>query len=105
MCCDNLLCETVSGKVYNAECSDCGEIFVVMFNNVVLVHDEEGYRDLVRKVRGCYDANVVASECAQPSGYVVFQTNSNSIKLSFSLQELRELNYLLETAYMESVNL
>lgn len=96
-CFSHSLCKTNNGEVF---LSDCGRCFKVIFNNIVLIHGYESYLQYFKNVENCHYS--IKDDSDQETRDIVFSTMSNCMILCFSVTEIAELYYLLQSALIEA---
>ncbi|GLR16934.1 hypothetical protein GCM10007940_15490 [Portibacter lacus] len=73
-----------------------------MFNNIVLFQNSINFHCFYENGQECYHS--VKNDREKNKRDIVFTTVIENIKLAFSVNEIRELWYLLESAHLESKN-
>ena len=96
-CFNQSLCKTNSGEVF---LSNCGQCFKVIFNNIVLIHGYESYLTYFKNIENCHYS--IKGDSDQETRDIVFSTFSNCMILCFSVTEIAELYYLLQSALIEA---
>jgi len=99
MCFREVLCQTNDGEV---ALSCCGNHYKVSFFHLVMVYDKEDFSGLYRSLHQCLRE---VKHCKnKETKSIIFSTPLNSMRLRFSVSDIEQLHYLIETAYFETKN-
>lgn len=96
-CFNTHLCTTNNGQV---SLSNCGRCYRINFNNIMIFQGYEEYLGFFKKVEDCHYA--VKDDTDISTRDIVFGTCSTFMILCFSVQEIAELYYLLQSALIEA---
>ncbi|MEM7368301.1 MAG: DUF6686 family protein [Bacteroidota bacterium] len=94
MCSYQLLSQGPLGSI--RWCKTCGT-FNILFNNISFSFKPEAFQKFKRNVSDCY-AHYSQSNCAVKKRDIVFNTSSAGVHFVFSVNELGELLFLMQTA-------
>ena len=96
-CFNYSLCKTNNGEVL---LSACGRNYKMVFNNIILIHGYESYITFFKNVENCHYS--VKEESDKDKRDIVFATLSSSMVFCFSVSEIAELYYLMQSALIEA---
>ena len=88
---------TNTGEVFLSECGQC---FIVIFNNIVLKLLVNVLLLYFKNIENCHYS--IKGDSDQETRDIVFSTFSNCMILCFSVTEIAELYYLLQSALIEA---
>lgn len=91
------LYKTNHGEVF---ISQCGNNYKLVYNNLVLIHGYESYMQFFKNVENCH--YTVKDEEDKVTRDIVFSTCSSCMIFCFSVTEIAELYYLLQSALIEA---
>ncbi len=97
MCFREVLSKTNHGTIY---ISPCGEYYKIVFNNIIFIHDQKAFTDFYANVENCH--KTVKDETIRDNRDIVFSTLMKTMILCFSVDEICELHYLLQSALIDS---
>jgi hypothetical protein len=95
MCFREILCQTNDGQI---EQSCCGHYFKICFYHMVMMYSKSEFNSLYKAMNECY--NEVRYDKNRKSKLIVFSTPLESMKLRFSIEDIEQFQYLLETSYL-----
>ena len=96
-CFNHSLCKTNNGEVF---ISECGRNYKVVFNNIMMIHGYESYVAFFKNVENCH--YTVKGESNKERRDIVFSTVSSCMVFCFSIKEIAELYYLMQSALIEA---
>ncbi|MBK6363715.1 MAG: hypothetical protein IPL63_16305 [Saprospiraceae bacterium] len=90
-----ILCQTNDGQI---ELSCCGQYYKISFHHMVMRYNEQEFVTLSRAMKECYEE--VRNDKNRKGKLIVFSTPVESMKLRFSIEDIEQFQYLLETSYL-----
>jgi hypothetical protein len=90
-----ILCKTNDGQI---ELSCCGRYIKICFYHLVMMYNEKEFEVLCKAMQECYKE--VRDDKNRKSKLIVFSTPIESMKLRFSIEDIEQFQYLLETSYL-----
>jgi hypothetical protein len=94
MCCYKSLVETNNGKIYQTPCE---ANYIIEFNNLIIIENSHFLIEFYHNVAECYYS---LKDRYDDKRDIIFNTSNLRMKFVFNLEEIKELFYLLETAYL-----
>ncbi len=95
MCFREILCDTNDGRI---ERSNCGNFFKVSFFHMVMVYPKNDFYTLYYAMKECYET--VRFDTNKHNKNIVFSTPVESMKLRFSVSDIEQMFYMIETSYL-----
>ena len=96
-CFKQSLYSTNNGEVF---ISNCGHKFKLVYNNLMIIHGYESYVKFFKNIEECHF--VVKDDPDKKNRNIVFSTCSALTVFCFSVLEIAELHYLLQSALIEA---
>lgn len=97
MCLNNQLSVTNNGQVF---ISNCCQTFKVTYNNIALFFPSDAFLDFYQNIENCHTS--IKNDSDKDKRNIVLSTRMNCIEFRFSVNEIAELHYLLQSALIES---
>lgn len=97
MCFQEILCDTNDGRI---ERSCCGNFIKISFFHMVMVYTTMDFHSLYFAMKECYET--VRFDSNKHTKCIVFSTPVESMKLRFSVSDIEQIFYLIETSYLFS---
>lgn len=95
MCCLNEIALTNNGKI---AITNCGKHYIIEYKNIVIMETQEFLIDFYFNVHDCLNSLKSRTDNLRD---IVFNTSNSRMKFIFDIEEIKELNYLLETTYLK----
>ena len=93
----NLVADTLNGQI---DVSTCGCCYRVRFNNIMMTLDFESLEQYYFEILDCHIT--VKDDEDKDSRLLFFQSKLSNLAFMYSVNEISELHYLLETTVLQS---